>query len=285
MGAHRVSVITYEPGSRIRHPVAMIGEMFGDLAASRNLAWQLMLRDIRAQYRQAALGLAWAFVLPAANAAIWLFIRSTGVVSIPATPMPYAAFVVSGTLLWAIFMDAVNAPLQQAQAAKPMLAKINFPHEALILSGIGQACFNAAIKLVVMVAALLLVGVVPGAGMLLLPLVLLALVLVGTAVGLALVPFGMLYTDIGRGLPLLLQFLMFLTPVVYPVPERGAAAAVMAGNPLTYLLADARRLLSGGWIADPVVFAAITVATLLVLFLGWFVYRAAMPVLIERMSA
>lgn len=285
VSAYRKGVTIYEPGSPVRRPLALFHDMFSDLLGSRNLAWQLMLRDIRAQYRQAALGLVWAFMLPAANATIWLFIRSTGVVSVPETSMPYAAFVISGTLLWAIFMDSVNAPLQQAQTAKPMLAKINFPYEGLILSGVGQACFNAAIRLVVMFAALLYLGVVPGTSIVLLPVVVLALILVGTAVGLVLVPIGMLYTDVGRGLPLLLQFLMFLCPVVYPIPERGIAAGLMSWNPLTHLLKEARRLLVGEWFGEPGTFAAISIGTLLVLLLGWLVYRAAMPVLIERMSS
>ena len=43
-------------------------------------------------------------------------------------------------------MDALNAPLQITTAAKPMLAKINFTRESLILAGIYQTLFNAAIK-------------------------------------------------------------------------------------------------------------------------------------------
>jgi len=42
------------------------------------------------------------------------------------------------------------SPLQQTNAAKPMLAKINFPREALVISGIYQTSFNAGIKLVVL---------------------------------------------------------------------------------------------------------------------------------------
>lgn len=279
------NVTVYAPEPLARHPFTMLRRMFADLAASRNLAWQLIVRDIRAQYRQAALGLAWAFVLPVANAVTWLFLNSSGVVSIRHTGLPYPAFVISGTLLWAIFMEAVNAPLLQTQLAKPMLAKINFPREALLVSGIGQTLFNAVIKLAVLICALLLLGITPGLSIVLLPLVVASLVMLGTAAGLCLVPVGMLYSDIGRGLPLLMQFLMFLSPVVYAVPDRGWASTLMHWNPVTPLLSAARETLTSQWLSQPGLFVAINLGTALTLLLGWLAYRAAMPILIERMSA
>ena len=45
----------------------------------------------------------------------------------------------------------------------------------------------------------------------------LGLVLTGTALGLAITPLGVLYGDIGRGISLITQFLMFLSPVVFPL--------------------------------------------------------------------
>lgn len=275
----------YAPEPSTRHPFRMFRRMASDLMGSRHLAWQLMVRDIRAQYRQAALGLAWAFVMPIANTATWLFLHASGVVAIPHTGMPYAAFVISGTLLWAIFMESVNAPLLQTQQARPMLAKINFPREALLVSGVGQALFNGAIKLVVLIAALLVLGITPGASIVLLPVVVVLLVLLGTAAGLCLVPIGMLYSDIGRGLPLLMQFLMFLSPVVYAVPDHGWAATLMQWNPITPVLNAARDTLTGGWPEQALPLGGIASGTVVVLVLGWLAYRAAMPILIERMSA
>ena len=44
-------VTIYTPESALRNPALMLREMIRDLSASRELAWQLALRDIRAQYR------------------------------------------------------------------------------------------------------------------------------------------------------------------------------------------------------------------------------------------
>jgi lipopolysaccharide transport system permease protein len=263
----------------------MLRHMFGDFMAGRELAWQLALRDIKAQYRQTVLGLLWAFMLPLANTATWLFVQSSGIVTIQTTSLSYPVYVFTGTILWAIFMDAVNAPLQQTDAARPMLAKINFPRESLVLSGIYQTLFNAGIKLAVLLVALLIMGVAPGTGLALLPIAVFSLILAGTALGLLLTPVGMLYADIGKGLPLLMQFFMYLTPVVFPMPSGGVARTLFELNPLTPLILTARDLLTGFSPQYLEAYLAVNVGMFLLLLLVWVVYRAAMPILIERMSA
>lgn len=259
--------------------------MLRDLLASRELAWRLAVRDIKAQYRQAALGLLWAFIIPLAHTATWLFMQGSGIVVLQPTILPYPVYVFSGTLLWSIFMDAANAPLQQTLAAKPMLTKINFPREALVLSGIYQTLFNTAIKITALLAALLLMGITPSGELLLFPFAVLSLVLAGTALGLSVTPLGMLYSDIGKGLPLVLQFLMYLAPVVLPMPTDGLAATLFENNPLTPLILTARDWLTGFASEHLGAFLLVNLVMLFLLVLMWVVYRVAMPIFIERAGA
>lgn len=278
-------ITIYTPESLLRNPAQMFREMFRDLIRGRELAWRLAVRDIRAQYRQTALGLLWAFIMPLAHTGAWLFMQGSGIVTVQPTTLPYPVYVLTGTILWAIFMDALNAPLHQTTAAKHMLAKINFPREALVLSGIYQALVNAGIKIGVLLAALLILGVTPTWGILIFPFALLSLVLSGTALGLLITPVGMLYTDIGRGLSLLMQFAIYVTPVVFPLPTGGWAAGLFRFNPLTPLILTARDLITGYTPEHFGAFVTVTGITLAVLVSVWVLYRAAMPILIERMSA
>lgn len=277
-------IVIYTPESALRNPAKLLRDMFRDLIAGCGLAWQLAVRDIKAQYRQTALGLLWAFILPLANTAAWLFIQGSGIATIQPTSLPYPVYVFTGTILWAIFMDAVNAPLQQTIAAKPMLSKINFPREALVLSGIYQTLFNAAIKVGVLFCALLLMGILPGWELLLFPLAVLSLILAGTAIGLMVTPVGMLYTDVGKGLPLLLQFFMYLTPVVFPMPDSGWAASLFAWNPLTPLILTGRDLLTGIAPVHLEAFLFVNVVMCVLLGMMWVIYRAALPIIIERIG-
>jgi lipopolysaccharide transport system permease protein len=65
----------------LRHPASMVvHNMFLDLLTGQELAWQFTVRDIRAPYRQTALGLLFTFILPLANTVTWLFLSSTCIV-------------------------------------------------------------------------------------------------------------------------------------------------------------------------------------------------------------
>lgn len=276
---------TYTPESPLAHPGKLWQEMVQDLWAGRELAWRLAVRDISAQYRQSVLGVLWALIIPFSTTAVWLFLSASKVVQVGATPVPYPVFVFTGTLLWSILIDALNAPLQQVNANKALLAKINFPREALILSGVYQTLFNAAIKLGILLLVLPFLGVHPGWGGLLIPLGLFSLVLTGTAVGLLLTPLGVLYGDIGRAIPLITQFLMYLSPVVFPLATSGWSAQLMRLNPLTPLILNARAWFTG---QPPLLLAEWALAvgsSAILLLLVWMLYRLAMPILIERMSA
>jgi lipopolysaccharide transport system permease protein len=275
----------YTPESALASPRQMFGAMLRDLAASRGLAFRLTVRDIKAQYRQAFLGILWAFIMPLANTVVWVFLSSSGIISLSDTELPYPLYVFTGTMLWAIFMDALNSPLQQSNAAKSMLAKLNFPREAVILSGIYQTLFNAGIKVALLIAVLLAMGINPGWGILLFPLGLLSLILVGTALGLMITPVGLLYTDVGRGVPLLMQFMMYLTPVIFPIPSEGWAATLIKINPLTPLVLTTRDWLTGTTPDFIVYFCIVNMAAVLLLVVAWAIYRLSMPVLIERMSS
>lgn len=279
------TVIVYTPDSSLAAPRKMVAAMFSDLSRSRQMAWRLAVRDIRAQYRQAFLGLLWAFIGPLATTVTWIFLNQAGIVSPGQTSLPYPAFVLTGTLLWSILIDAMNSPLHHTNAARGMLAKLNFPREAILLSGIYQLLFNTGIKIALMLGALLAMGIYPGWGLLLFPLGVASLVLVGTALGLLITPVGLLYSDVGRGVPLLMSFMMYLTPVVFPVPKDGWVATLYQINPLSPLILTSRDWITGQTPEFLGYFAAVNVAAFCLLLVVWVAYRLAMPIIIERMSA
>jgi lipopolysaccharide transport system permease protein len=85
-------------------------------------------------------------------------------------------------------------------------------------------------------------------------------------------------------LPLLIGF-MVLTPVVYPPPHSGLAAAVSAFNPLTPLITTTRDWLTVGATGNMTAFLTITAGALLCLLAGWVGVRVAMPHLIARIGS
>jgi lipopolysaccharide transport system permease protein len=275
---------TYTADSSLRHPGKFLLEMGRDLVASRELAWRLFVRDIKAQYRQTFLGYVWAFLPPIATSATFVFLNSQSILSISDTRIPYPAFVLIGTTLWQTFVDALNSPLKLVQSSRAMLTKINFPREALILAGLGEVFFNFGIRLVIVGYAVFRFKLHLSHGIFLAPFGILALVSLGLMFGILLTPLGMLYQDVGRGLTLITGFWMLLTPVVYAAPKTWPASLLTEWNPVSPLITVTRDWLSGGVAADPTHLLAIFLGTPVLLFVGWVIYRLAMPRLVERMG-
>jgi lipopolysaccharide transport system permease protein len=256
-----------------------------DLLASRELAWRLLVRDISAQYRQSLLGIFWAFIPPVITAAGFTLAKSNGIVNIGHTELPYAAYVMFSMTLWQTFVEALNGPVQAVTAAKAMLARINFPSEALIVAKLGEVFFNFGIKLILIVGLFIWFKIPVTWSLILAPVALIHLVLLGTFLGLLLAPIGALYQDITRGLTLITGFWLFLTPVVYPVPSNGVFGSIVKLNPVTPLLVTIRELATTGVISDPQGFWIASLITILGLLLTWVFYRLAMPFVIERISS
>ncbi len=78
--------------------------------------------------------------------------------------------------------------------------------------------------------------IMPAPTIILLPIAVIAIYLLSVAIGMLLIPIGGLYTDVEQVIVMLLRFVMFLTPVVYPISERGVVRQVMLFNPVTPIL-------------------------------------------------
>jgi len=219
--------------------------MASDVWAARGLAWRLAIRDISAQYRQTLLGLGWAVLMPIINTFLWIFLQGARIITLSKTELPYPVYVFTGTMLCQIFVEAFQSPNLQVNQAKAMLAKLNFPRESIILSGILQTMFNAFIKIIILISALLFFGIYPDWNLFFLPVGIFSLILTGTASGLLLVPIGALYKDVSRGIPLITQLGMYITPVVFPLPKGGWASVLFGINPLTPLILTIRDWMTG----------------------------------------
>jgi lipopolysaccharide transport system permease protein len=277
-------VTVYTPSSALTQPAKLFAEMFRDLWQGRGLAWRLFLRDTAALYRQSILGYVWAFLPPLATAGTFVFLSSQKILIIGETPVPYAAYVLIGTLLWQSFVDALHSPARVVALNRGMLIKINFPREALILAGLLEVLFNFVIRLTLLVPVFWFFQIPVTGSILWFPVGVAALVLLGLSIGVVLTPIALLYTDIGRGVSIIAGFWLFLTPVVYPPPSSGFAAFLTTVNPVSPVILTARDWLISQPATHLPAFIVVTALALLLLFIGWVIYHVALPHLIERMG-
>lgn len=270
--------IVYSSDRELRRPRLFLARACSDLRRSGGIARRLFRSNLRVRFRRSGLGYAWLLLPSLGTAAVCAFIQARRIVALPPTELPYPLYVLSGVVLWQVFTEALNAPMQQIQAGRQLATRSRVPHEALILAGAFEVLLNASIRLAVLAAALVLFGVAPAGSALLIPLGVVALAVLGLAAGLLLAPAGLLYDDVGRAVALATSFGFFLTPVAYPLPADG----LLRLNPVAPLLQTTRGWLVGARPADG--FLVVAVAAVAMALAGWLFYRIAKPHLIAGLG-
>ena len=277
-------VTVYTPESPLRQPRKFVRELISDLWGSRELAWRLFVRDLRAQYRASLLGYVWVFLPPLVAGLPFVYLNSAGVISVGDTPIPYAAYAMVGAIIWQTFVDALNSPLRAVNAARAMLTRINFPREAILLSGLMQVGFTFVVRLALVIGVFAAFALKPAATSPLFVVGMISIALTGFMIGLVLTPLGVLYGDVQHSLPIASTFLMLITPVLYPVPSSGLGAMVASLNPLTPLITTTRDWLTTGAAAQHIAFLVVSGVTVTLLILAWVLYRLALPHLVARLG-
>jgi len=214
----------------------------------------------------------------------FIFLNSQGIVKIDTGGIPYPAFAMMGTLLWQVFVDAIMCPPGALNTAKPMLAKINFPREAILMGGFYMVLFNFAVRLLLVAAVMAFWRIAPTASLLFFPIAMASLLITGFAIGLAITPLAGLYGDVTRAIPMVAQFWMLLTPVVYLARTSGLAGTLATWNPVSPFITCARESLTGVPLTHIIPFAIVTTCAILATFVGLVGFRIAMPHLIARMG-
>ncbi len=277
--------ITYSAEPQMARPRQFFSLMRADLFSGSRLGWRLAVRNIRSRYRRSVLGYVWAALPILTTTLIWVVLNSSGLLAVRDTGISYAAFVLINLTMWQGFVDALLSPLQQMEAARSMLTKANFARESLIIAGLVEVAFTFAIRIGLLMVALLWFRVPLAPTLVLAPLAVLALVLLGTTVGLLLLPLSLLYEDIHRGLLVACSLWVFATPVFYPPPSQWPYTLTAYVNPVTPLLTTAREWVTTGVVSHPLGFVLVTAAALVAGIGAWVVYRLAMPHLIARISS
>jgi lipopolysaccharide transport system permease protein len=284
MASTELKVFINKPSKDSKNQISL-KQMFADLIDARFLGKQIFMRDTKAMFRQSVLGIIWAIFPPFLSAGLWVFLNSSGAVNITDTGVPYPIFVMCGTILFTTFTHALNMPADAVMAGKSMMAKLNFPREALLINAFYRVLFDFGLKFLALILIALVLGFSFGWTTLLFPVGALIAILFGFAFGVFLIPFKMLYGDFKRMLSIVTQVLMYATPIVYPMPESGIARTFNTYNPIYYMTNIPRswftRVDTG--ILWPLV--ALVLVSLLVLFLGWILYRITMPIIVERVGA
>lgn len=216
-----------------------------ELWRARGLLGQLVLRDLRVRYKQAALGAAWALLVPTLVLGAGLVVKQA---LAPGELGSGFAAVLLKALPWGLFAGAVGTATNSLTNHSHLIARVWFPRAVLPLACLGTQLVDTALAGIVLGPVLLALGAIAPTPALFwaLPLALL-LVLVTAGACLTLACANLFYRDVKHLVGVLLTFGILFTPIFYDVPDLGPKIAPLALlNPLAPLLEGLRLALLEG---------------------------------------
>ncbi len=272
----------YHADPQVRDLGSVARAMVSGLWHSHYAAYRIFIRDLKAEYAQSVSGLLWSFVDPLVVGFIFCLLHQARVINAGELEIPYVVFVVYGALLYQTFAESLFLFMNVLQRSGSLLTQLNLSPEALLLSSLYRCLFNAAPRLVVLLAFSLVFRTsgFPGftAFLLLFPLILLP----GIAVGLVLAPFNVFYHDIGRSAKVIVDMLRYVSPILYPLPKTLPFAVMSVINPVAPILSTLRSLATTSsveaWNVTLIWSAVLTVVALL----GWILFHVSIPIVAER---
>lgn len=200
-----------------------------ELVATRELLWNLTVRDVKGQYRRTVLGQLWSILNPLATMVVYTIVFSVIFRAQPREGDPsgidvYPLWLMSGLLPWTFFTRVVNGGLSSVVSNAGLVKKVYFPRMHLPFAVMLSTGFTWSIELSVLMVVLVLFGGMP------LPwiplLIVMMVVLAAFAVGLSmlLAILNVHFRDTQHFVSILLQMWMYLTPIIYPITLVEAAA-------------------------------------------------------------
>lgn len=259
---------------RLLNPIALARSLW----RQRELIEQFARREVEGRYRSSFLGGLWSIITPVLMLTIYTFVfgvvfKARWARSTDDSLAGFALVLFSGLITFYIFSESVAKAPGLIVAVPNYVKKVVFPLEVLPVSAIVAALFHAGVSYgVLLIANMLLTGVLHWTA-LLLPAVVLPVVLLALGVSWFLASLGVFVRDIANLVTLVLQALLFLTPIFYDLSTLAEPLqSLVRLNPLAVLVDDARKVLVYGVVPDVGPVAAATMIGLAVAMLGyaWF---------------
>jgi lipopolysaccharide transport system permease protein len=200
----------------IRPRSGWIAVDWGGMWSHRELLAFLIWRDVSVRYKQTVLGPAWAIFQPLIMMLIFTVIFGR-FAKMDSDGFPYPVFVFAGLIPWSLFSQGMAQSALSLVNQQQLITKVYFPRLFVPIAAAGVFVVDLVVSLGLYAVVLLYYGIVPSWGIvwlvLLVPLTLIATL----AAGVMLAALTISYRDFRHIVPFLVQILMFVTPVIYPV--------------------------------------------------------------------
>ncbi len=244
-----------------------------ELKLYRDLVAILVARDIKVKYKQTVLGGLWAVIQPFFMMVVFSLLFGR-LAKIPSDGIPYPIFNYTAMIAWTYFSGAVSASSNSIVGSQNLISKVYFPRIIIPATPVISGLLDFALAFVMLLAMMLYYNIYPSLLVVTLPLLVILMMLTASGVGMLLAALNAKYRDIRYTVPFIVQFWMFVTPIVYPaslVPAR--YRTIYALNPMTGVVEGFRASLLGKTAFPADMVAVSAVVSFALFFVGLFYFK------------
>ena len=232
--------------------LGIIAKTLFEVYREKRLLFSLTLDDFQVKYAGSYFGIIWAFVQPCCTILIFWFVFQVGLKSTPVENYPFILWLMGGLIPWFFFSEAwasaTNVFLEYAYLVKKMVFKIEILPLVKIMSSLIVHLFFLAILFCVFWAY----HFSPNPYMLQVFYYLFCMVILVLGLSFITSTVMVFFRDLGNILAIVLQFTMWLTPIMWNtelIPER--LRFIFEINPMYYVVAGYRAsMVSGSWVIE-----------------------------------
>lgn len=248
----------------------------------RELLYNLVVRELRARYKNSVLGFFWSLLNPLAMMLVFSIVFQF--VAPNNSYHNYPIYLLCGILPWNYFSAALMGSTGSIVNGSGLIKKVYFPREVLPIASVLSQLINFLLALVVLFAAIIVFQAPWSAWLWLLPVVIFLQTCFVLGLSFILATVNVFYRDVMIILDVVVLAWFFLTPVFYPldfVPETvtlfnvalPAQRLMFIFNPMASLVNTYRDILYWGYRTDLDFFLRTAVTSLLMLAIGYWVFN------------
>ncbi len=207
----------------------------------------ISVTDFKKTYYGTVLGYFWSLLRPAILFGVLLLVF-TQVFKLKGLEIEhYPELLLLGIVLYTFFQESTTAAVTSVVANEGIVRKTQFPRLVIPLATVVTGSFNLLLNLIPVFIFILALGVSPHWTWLLLPVLLLILFVLATAVAAILSALYVRYRDVAIIWGVAGTVLLYGTPILYPINQvPQAMQTALLFNPLTPIFSQARK-----WIIEP----------------------------------
>ena len=245
----------------------------------RELFYFFTWRDIKVKYKQTILGFLWAILQPLAMMTVFVLFFSKGL-KVPTDNIPAPIFYFVGLMFWNLFSSGLSSSANSMVSNAEIIKKIYFPRLIVPFSGVLVALFDFLMTLIPFIGLMIYYGISTDFTFSFhllwqLPLALIMTLITTIGLGCMIAAWNVKYRDFRYIVPFMIQFLLFITPVIYPVTMFNnipIAKYILSINPMTGVMLLARNSFSTANL--PLDLMGISIFTTVLFFvIGLFTFR------------